>query len=65
MNRHKAVAAALGALLLVALIALSVVAYYNHERDLDERCLAAHGRRVDIGVQEKLCFTEDWKWVQL
>lgn len=52
-------------LTLVLGTAVAIAAYCGHERDLDRRCAAAGGRRVDIGVHEKLCFTEDWRWKQL
>lgn len=64
MNR-TALGIALVTVAVLALIGAGLVAYYNHEADLDKRCSAAGGRRVDIGVHQKLCFTEDWRWVKI
>lgn len=47
-------------------ITVAVLTNRAHERDLDRRCAAAGGRRVVVGsYDEKLCFTEDWRWVQI
>lgn len=51
--------------LVVAVIVGAVAWGRAYERDLDRRCEALGGRRVDIGVGEKLCFTEDWRWVKI
>jgi hypothetical protein len=41
-----------------------VLAVQAHERELDRRCAAEGGVRVKI-TDEKLCFTEDWRWVKI
>jgi len=41
-----------------------VLAVQAHERELDRRCAKAGGVRVKI-TDEKLCFTEDWRWVKI
>lgn len=43
-----------------------VLAVQAHERVLDRRCEAQGGRRVAVtSTDEKLCFTEDWRWIKI
>lgn len=56
--------ALMAAAIVVSMVA-AVVGVRVHEADLTERCAAAGGRRVDVGIGERLCFGEDWRWIQI